>query len=177
MSSSRFLYLIPIKLIRDALIRRHEYNPTLGEDCSGLYFGWYICIGVQAQGSSSIGWYTSQDGNASIPAPTEFVRPPATYVQNFTAQPQQSGIPASCQNFYQAESVSFSTSPVAPTVIVNLGNRETRVIPSSGFTTTSPKTNSSHGIRHSPRIAMDFSPASTTALPTLRRLTYRCRPL
>ncbi|KAH6838559.1 hypothetical protein B0I37DRAFT_409109 [Chaetomium sp. MPI-CAGE-AT-0009] len=82
----------------------HEYNPTLGEDCSGLYFGWYICIGVQSQSSSSIGWYTSQDGNASIPEPTEFVRPPATYVQNFTAQPQQSGIPTSCQNFYQAES-------------------------------------------------------------------------
>ncbi|AEO68673.1 carbohydrate-binding module family 50 protein [Thermothielavioides terrestris NRRL 8126] len=79
----------------------HEYNPTLGDDCSGLYFGWYICIGVQPTTSVSIGWSTSPT-NASIPAPTPFVPPPATVVQNFTASPLASGIPSSCQNFYEA---------------------------------------------------------------------------
>jgi hypothetical protein len=95
-------------LVKTAQLTQHslEYNPTIGEDCSGLYYGWYICIGVQPLTSVSLDWYTSQATNVSIPSATAFVPPPATFVQNFTAQPQQTGIPSSCQNFYQAESVS-----------------------------------------------------------------------
>jgi hypothetical protein len=74
----------------------HEYNPTLGEDRKGLYYGWYICIGAQPTTSVSIGWSTSQAANASIPEPTDYIQSPATFVQNFTAQPQQTGIPSSC---------------------------------------------------------------------------------
>lgn len=85
----------------------HEYNPSLGDDCSGLYVGWYVCVGTQSKTSSSIGWSTSAT-NASIPAPTEFKPPPATFVQNFTAEPHQSGIPDSCGNFYRAQNVRAS---------------------------------------------------------------------
>ncbi|KAK4143163.1 uncharacterized protein C8A04DRAFT_29180 [Dichotomopilus funicola] len=80
----------------------HEYNPSVGDDCSGLFVGWYVCVGTQSKTSSSIGWSTSAT-NASIPAPTEFNPPPATFVQNFTAEPHQSGIPDSCGNFYLAQ--------------------------------------------------------------------------
>jgi len=79
-----------------------EYNPTIGEDCDGMYVGWYICVGIQPRSSSRIEWYTSQT-NFTEPASTPYPGYVATAVANFTAVPQQTGIPSSCQNYYQAK--------------------------------------------------------------------------
>ncbi|KAK3313316.1 hypothetical protein B0H66DRAFT_594234 [Apodospora peruviana] len=78
-----------------------EYNPTIGEDCGGLYIGWYICVGIQSQSSSRIEWYTQQT-NFTSPIATPYPGYVATVVANFTALPQQTGIPAACQNYHQA---------------------------------------------------------------------------
>jgi hypothetical protein len=81
------------------------YNPTVGEDCGGLYFGWYVCVGIQSQTSVDIPWYTSPT-SAVIPDPTDYAGYVATVVANFTASPQMTGIPTTCQNYYQAVAVS-----------------------------------------------------------------------
>ena len=81
-------------------------------DCGGLYSGWYICVGIQSQTSSRISWYTSQT-NFTEPASTEYPGYVATEVPDFTASPQQTGIPSSCQNFHQAENGETCTSVLA----------------------------------------------------------------
>ncbi|KAJ3957265.1 hypothetical protein N0V92_006176 [Colletotrichum tropicale] len=86
-----------------------EYNPTIGQDCSGLYTGWYICVGIQSQTSSRIEWYTSQT-NFTAPASTPYPGYVATAVANYTASPQQTGIPTSCQNYYQAQADDTCTT-------------------------------------------------------------------
>ncbi|ROW16958.1 hypothetical protein VPNG_01098 [Cytospora leucostoma] len=87
-----------------------EWNPTLGDDCGGLYNGWYICVGTQPQTTLSLGWSTSAT-NASIPAATAWVpTTPTTTVANFTASPQQTGIPSDCQIFYLAEANDTCTT-------------------------------------------------------------------
>lgn len=83
-----------------------SYNPTVGSDCGGLYFGWYVCVGIQAQTSVSIPWSTSVT-NVSAPEPTDYAGYVATVVANYTASPQMTGVPTTCQNYYQAETVSL----------------------------------------------------------------------
>jgi len=67
-----------------------------------LYAGWYICVGIQSQNSTRIEWYTSQT-NFTAPACTPYPGYVATVAANFTASPQQTGIPSTCQNYYQAQ--------------------------------------------------------------------------
>uniref|UniRef100_A0A4Q7JG83 Secreted LysM effector Lys4 n=1 Tax=Pochonia chlamydosporia (strain 123) TaxID=1052797 RepID=LYSM4_POCC1 len=55
-----------------------------------------------ARTSYSVPW-TSSQGNATVPAPTDYTPPVKTIVANFTASPQMTGVPQSCQNFYQAQ--------------------------------------------------------------------------
>ncbi|OJJ42541.1 hypothetical protein ASPZODRAFT_162157 [Penicilliopsis zonata CBS 506.65] len=87
---------------RLSLDQLHEWNPTLGDDCSGLYYNWYVCVGVQPQTGISFYWSTSAT-NANVPSPTLYTPTITTIIANFTASPQQLGIPSSCQNFYQAQ--------------------------------------------------------------------------
>ncbi|KFY05463.1 hypothetical protein V492_08531 [Pseudogymnoascus sp. VKM F-4246] len=87
---------------RLTLDQLHEYNPTLGDDCGGLYLGWFICVGIQPQTSISLGWSTSPT-DVVVPDPTSYTPPVYSTVPDFTATPQQTGIPSSCQNFYEAQ--------------------------------------------------------------------------
>ncbi|KAL2861037.1 LysM peptidoglycan-binding domain-containing protein [Aspergillus lucknowensis] len=77
-----------------------QYNPTL-KDCNRLYVGWYICLAVRPTGTLSLPWYTGPT-NLTIPSATSYVPSVTTIVPDFTAQPQASGIPSSCQDFYKA---------------------------------------------------------------------------
>ncbi|KAI4591934.1 hypothetical protein KJ359_012065 [Pestalotiopsis sp. 9143b] len=94
------------RLTMDLLI---QYNPTIGEDCGGLYFGWYICVDAQSQTSTRVEWYTTQT-NFTAPVSTAYAGYVATVVANFTASPYQTGIPSSCQNYYQAQVDDTCTS-------------------------------------------------------------------
>lgn len=47
-------------------------------------------------------WYTTQT-NFTAPVSTAYPGYTATVVANYTASPQQTGIPSSCQNYYQAQ--------------------------------------------------------------------------
>jgi len=94
------------------LAELHDLNPTLGDDCDGLYVGWWICVAVQPQTSERIEWYTSQT-NFTMPVPTPFPGYVATEIADFTASPQQTGIPSTCQNYHQAENGDTCNSVLA----------------------------------------------------------------
>lgn len=79
------------------------WNPTLGDDCSGLYVGWWVCNGIQPQTSVTLTWSTSA-GNATVPDPTPYTPPTSTSVDwSFTPTPSLAGMPEDCQAYYQAE--------------------------------------------------------------------------
>lgn len=84
--------------------RRLSWNPTLGDDCSGLYIGWWICIGIPPTSTEVFAWY-STDAPADVPTfagnytPTTFPAVDAA----FTASPTQAGIAAGCLSYYQAQ--------------------------------------------------------------------------
>ncbi|KAI4192254.1 MAG: hypothetical protein LQ348_003223 [Seirophora lacunosa] len=79
-----------------------EWNPALDSDCSGLYYGWWICIGIQPRSSLTL-TYTTELGNVTIPAyepftPTSF----PTINSSFTATPTRAGVPSDCKAWYLA---------------------------------------------------------------------------
>lgn len=79
------------------------WNPTLGNDCSGLYVGWWVCNGIQSQTSVTLTWSTSA-ANATIPDPTPYTPPTSTSVDwSFTPTPSLAGMPDDCQAYYLAE--------------------------------------------------------------------------
>lgn len=78
---------------------RLEWNPALGDDCSGLYINWWLCVGVQPQTSViNTEVYTS-----TYTSWTETPLPSVDY--SFTPTPTQSGIVEGCQAFYHAKTV------------------------------------------------------------------------
>ncbi|KAK7922955.1 hypothetical protein PG985_007026 [Apiospora marii] len=86
------------------LEKLHAWNPTLHDDCSGLYAGWWLCIGVPPTSAVEFGW-TTTDGPASVP----------TFAGNYTfttlpeidstfvAEPTQTSIVSGCLSYYQAQ--------------------------------------------------------------------------
>ncbi|KAK2760016.1 hypothetical protein FQN54_002752 [Arachnomyces sp. PD_36] len=81
-----------------------EWNPELDSDCSGLYHGWWVCIGIQPQTVTATFEYTLTPPPVVVPSPTKFtptVFPPIN--SSFTALPTQSGVPQNCQAFYHAK--------------------------------------------------------------------------
>ncbi|KAL8730074.1 MAG: hypothetical protein Q9166_004273 [cf. Caloplaca sp. 2 TL-2023] len=90
-----------------------EWNPALDADCSGLYYGWWICVGVQPRTSLTLTYSASPGnvtGNASIPSYDPFT--PIAYPtinSSFTATPTQAGVASDCQAWYSAAPVSPSS--------------------------------------------------------------------
>ncbi|KAH8744381.1 LysM domain-containing protein [Diaporthe sp. PMI_573] len=79
------------------------WNPTLGDDCSGLYVGWWVCNGIQSQTLVTLMWSTPA-ANATIPDPTPYTPPTSTSVDwSFTPTPSLAGMPDDCQAYYLAE--------------------------------------------------------------------------
>ncbi|KAK8089858.1 hypothetical protein PG997_004819 [Apiospora hydei] len=82
----------------------HAWNPTLDADCSGLYAGWWLCIGVPTTSTEEFGW-TTTDVPANVP----------TFAGNYTfttlpevdstfiAEPTQTGIVSGCLSYYKAQ--------------------------------------------------------------------------
>jgi len=78
----------------------------VGSDCSGLYYGWWVCVGIQPQSSLTL-TYATDTGPVTLPTVIPFT-PTAfpTINSSFTAAPTQSGLASNCQSFYQAAPVS-----------------------------------------------------------------------
>lgn len=81
------------------------WNPALDQDCSGLYFDWWVCVGIQPRSSLTLTFFP-EAANVTIPSynpftPTVF----PTINSSFTAVPTQPGLASDCQSFYQANAV------------------------------------------------------------------------
>ncbi len=88
---------------------RLEWNPALDKDCSGLYYGWWVCVGAQPRSSLSLTYFT-EPGPVIIPTYSLFT--PLAFLtvnSSFTATPTQSGLASNCKAFYSASPVSWWT--------------------------------------------------------------------
>ncbi|KAL2068497.1 hypothetical protein VTL71DRAFT_14834 [Oculimacula yallundae] len=86
------------------------WNPTLGQDCSGLFYNWWVCVGIQEQSSLTLVYPTDGTAPVSIPEPTEFTPIPSpTINSSFVPAPTQAGLSSDCQGFYKA--VADDTCP------------------------------------------------------------------
>ncbi|OTB01250.1 carbohydrate-binding module family 50 protein [Hypoxylon sp. CI-4A] len=88
---------------RISLDQLNQWNPGLGTNCTHLFVDWWVCVGAQPQTSATWPWSTVET-DTSIPAPTAWTSKTHPSVNsNFTAVPTQTGIPRSCQAYYQAK--------------------------------------------------------------------------
>ncbi|KAI8959037.1 hypothetical protein F5Y11DRAFT_359517 [Daldinia sp. FL1419] len=83
----------------------HAWNPALDSDCSGLYAGWWLCIGIPTTSTAEFGW-TTTDAPPDIPTFTgNYTFTPLPEVNStFVASPTQTGIVSGCLSYYQAQS-------------------------------------------------------------------------
>lgn len=80
-------------------MNRLTWNPALQSDCSALFIGYYVCIAIKSTTSSSFDWYNTP--NTIVPSPTAWTPSvPPSINSTFTASPQQSGIPSSCNEYW-----------------------------------------------------------------------------
>jgi hypothetical protein len=139
----------------------HKWNPTLGSDCSGLYYGWWVCIGIQPQTVTARFEYTITAAPVVVPAFTGQYTPTIFPQVNssFTATPTQSGLAQDCRAFHQAVAVSLPPAlhPSAPplplldwhTNALTKSRGAFRAIPAGRYccnTTSSRSSSSSRGI-------------------------------
>jgi hypothetical protein len=85
-----------------------EWNPALDSDCSGLYDGWWVCIGIRPQSMTVTFDYTTTAAPVEVPEPTEHT--PTTFPtanSSFTASPTQAGLASDCKAFHRAKDVSI----------------------------------------------------------------------
>lgn len=87
------------------MTKRHEWNPELHSDCSGLYADTWICVSVRGiWPDPDLGWYTSTPVFTPPPPPSSHqptVFP--TINSSFTPVPSHGPMPTNCQNFYQVQ--------------------------------------------------------------------------
>ncbi|KAK2841523.1 hypothetical protein FQN49_006172, partial [Arthroderma sp. PD_2] len=91
-----------------------EWNPTVKSDCSGLFVGWWVCIGIQPQTVTDTLEYTTTPPPISVPPPTKYT--PTTYPpinSTFTASPTLPDTAQKCQSFHQAETGETCRSVLA----------------------------------------------------------------
>lgn len=66
----------------------YSWNPAVGSDCSGLWTGYYVCVGVPG-------------------TPTTTKKPTTTTAPPSGPTPTQAGIISSCNAYYQAKSGDY----------------------------------------------------------------------
>lgn len=90
--------------------RSLEWNPTIKSDCSGLYVGWWVCIGIQPQTVTETFEYTITPPPLSVPpSPTKYT--PTTFPpinSSFTYTPTLPDLSTDCEGFHQATAVGIS---------------------------------------------------------------------
>ncbi|KAI1977491.1 hypothetical protein LOZ53_001513 [Ophidiomyces ophidiicola] len=83
-----------------------EWNPELHSDCSGLFVGWWVCIGIKPQSVTATFDYTTTIPPVVVPPKTGEYTPTTFPAVNssFTASPTLDGQAKDCEAFYQAQS-------------------------------------------------------------------------
>jgi hypothetical protein len=81
-----------------------KWNPEVHNDCSGLFVGYWYCVGVKSNSSLDLEWETSTPPFTPPPKPTPYTRTTLTPAKSdFTPTPSHGPMPADCLNYYQVE--------------------------------------------------------------------------
>ncbi|KAL8801882.1 MAG: hypothetical protein Q9182_004171 [Xanthomendoza sp. 2 TL-2023] len=100
-----------------------EWNPALSADCSGLYYGWWICVGVQPRTSLSLTYTTAPPPAVTIPTYAPFTPIPyPTINASFTATPTQAGVAEDCRAWWLAVADDTCTKLLAQINYISRAN-------------------------------------------------------
>ncbi|KZL74226.1 LysM domain-containing protein [Colletotrichum tofieldiae] len=81
----------------------YAWNPAVGQDCSGLYVYYWVCVGIRPQAQISLPYET---GNATVELPPYFTwapEPTPTDLPDFAVpSPTQGPLPDNCVAYFQA---------------------------------------------------------------------------
>ncbi|KAF9876845.1 hypothetical protein CkaCkLH20_05691 [Colletotrichum karsti] len=81
----------------------YAWNPAIGQDCSGLFVYYWVCVGIRPQTQISLPYET---GNATVELPPYFTftpEPTPTEKPNFAVPtPTHGPMPENCKAYYQA---------------------------------------------------------------------------
>ena len=168
------------------------------DDCSGLYDGWWVCVGIQSQSSLTLTYMTT---TTPVTIPSYDPYTPTTFPSidwSFTATPTNLGLVPNCQAFYQAAAVSLidyipllyrwylfllcTVSVGLPSLkeskesMLKAGtsDRATLAILSYLSMATSPESNFLNGTQHLPETVMDFGKTIGTVLLLSPRIVCLC---
>ncbi|KAJ4165703.1 hypothetical protein LMH87_007324 [Akanthomyces muscarius] len=82
-----------------------SWNPVLGEDCTGLFDGWWICVSIRTRNVTVSFSWTTTDAPATVPTLTGSYTPSTLPPVNssFVASPTMNGVISGCKDWYQAQ--------------------------------------------------------------------------
>ncbi|KAL3476524.1 LysM domain protein [Aspergillus californicus] len=81
----------------------YSWNPSIGADCSTMEYGYYVCVGVSASGSTGSTGSTPAKTTTALATTTSIVTSTTTTSTSSGPSPTQSGITTSCVSYYEAE--------------------------------------------------------------------------
>lgn len=81
-----------------------KWNPEVHEDCSGLFVGYWYCVGVNSNSTGNLEWETSTPPFTPPPEPTPYTPTKITPANSdFTPTPSHGPMPTDCIHYHQAE--------------------------------------------------------------------------
>ncbi|RGP81323.1 carbohydrate-binding module family 50 [Fusarium longipes] len=81
-----------------------EWNPDVHTDCSGLFVGYWVCVGVRPKTTLDLDWGSSVPPFTPPPEPTKHTRTTFQPAEpDFTPSPSHGDLPENCLNFHKAE--------------------------------------------------------------------------
>ncbi|TVY65382.1 LysM domain-containing protein [Fusarium oxysporum f. sp. cubense] len=80
-----------------------KWNPEVHSDCSGLFVGYWYCVGIKSNATNNLQWSTSTPPFTPPPDPTTHKPTKLTPANSdFTPTPTHGSMPKDCINFHQA---------------------------------------------------------------------------
>ncbi|KAL7764034.1 hypothetical protein ACKLNR_005179 [Fusarium oxysporum f. sp. zingiberi] len=93
--------------IHSSLMKKEDFfkwNPEVHEDCSGLFVGYWYCVGVKLNATNNLEWETSTPPSTPPPEPTSYTPTKLTPANSdFTPTPSHGPMPTDCIHYHQAE--------------------------------------------------------------------------
>ncbi|CAJ0542419.1 Ff.00g000680.m01.CDS01 [Fusarium sp. VM40] len=93
--------------IHSSFMKKDEFfkwNPEVHEDCSGLFVGYWYCVGVNSISTGNLEWETSTPPFTPPPEPTPYTPTKITPANSdFTPTPSHGPMPTDCIHYHQAE--------------------------------------------------------------------------
>ena len=86
-------------------MNRIQWNPDLGEDCSGLLVNWWVCVGLRPQGDGAEFEWSTEPPDFTPGSPTDHTRTTFTTADSiFVPSPSQGPMPSSCKGYHLVQS-------------------------------------------------------------------------